>query len=59
MSMRSTEFGGRGVNKKQMLMRAAEAMNMEHGTMMMTQYLVHLKQQDPRTMRQVREKIDV
>eukprot|EP00957_Ditylum_brightwellii_P084060 6390678-Ditylum_brightwellii.AAC.1 len=40
-----------------MLMRAAEAMDMERGTMTMAQYLVHLKQNCPKTMRQARERI--
>ena len=57
--MRSNEFGSRGVNKKQMLMRAAEAMDMERVTMTMVQYLVHLKQNDPKTMQQARERVDV
>eukprot|EP00957_Ditylum_brightwellii_P028613 2162074-Ditylum_brightwellii.AAC.1 len=35
VSMRSNGFGGRVVNKKQMLMRAAKAMDMKHGTMTM------------------------
>eukprot|EP00957_Ditylum_brightwellii_P084059 6390677-Ditylum_brightwellii.AAC.1 len=42
-----------------MLMRAAEAMDMERGTMTMVQYLVHLKQNDPKTMRQARERVDI
>eukprot|EP00957_Ditylum_brightwellii_P082507 6272677-Ditylum_brightwellii.AAC.1 len=58
-SMRSNKFSSRGVNKKQMLLRAAEAMDMECGMITMAQYLAHLNKNGPKTMRQARERVYV